>query len=38
MKSIKFESLSLNFPFLNVSFKIADDIEQEIANITTAPD
>jgi len=32
MKSIKFESLSVNVPFLNVSFKITDDLEKDIAN------
>ncbi|MDD4989678.1 MAG: hypothetical protein PHV42_04615 [Candidatus Pacebacteria bacterium] len=32
MKSFKLESLSVKLPFLNVNFKIADDIEKEIIN------
>jgi hypothetical protein len=32
MKSFKLESLSVNIPFLNINFKIADDIEGEIVN------
>jgi len=32
MKSIKFDSLSVNIPLLSVSFKITDDLEKEIAN------